>query len=76
MNSPFVMDQSSALTARIAAGASNEDQRITETYRRVLQREPTPEERKLAHEFLRGNPGSWPEYTQVLLSSNEFTYLN
>lgn len=76
MNSPFVIDQSAALTARIAANASNDGQRITATYRSVLQRDPTPEERKLALEFVRGNAGAWSEYTQVLLSSNEFTYLN
>ncbi|HVO97905.1 MAG TPA: PSD1 and planctomycete cytochrome C domain-containing protein [Bryobacteraceae bacterium] len=76
MNSPFVMDQSAALAARVASTASSEDQRITTTYRLVLQRDPTPEERKLAHEFLAGNSGAWPQFTQVLLSSNEFTYLN
>ena len=76
MNSPFVIDQSAALSARVAANASSDDQRITATYRFVLQRDPTPEERRLAHEFIRGNAGAWPEYTQVLLSSNEFTYLN
>jgi hypothetical protein len=75
MNSPFVMDQSAALAARVAAAASTDDQRITATYRMVLQRDPTPEERRLAHEFI-GHAGGWPEYTQVLLSSNEFTYLN
>ena len=76
MNSPFVIEQSTALTARVAATASTDDQRITATYRLVLQREPTPEERKLAHEFIGKNAGAWPEYAQVLLSSNEFTYLN
>ncbi len=76
MNSPFVIDQSTALSERIAAAASGDDQRITATYRLVLQRDPTAEERKLAHEFITRNGGAWPAYTQVLLSSNEFTYLN
>jgi len=76
MNSPFVMDQSAALAARVAATASGDDQRIAATYRLVLQRDPTPEERKLAREFVAGNAGAWPQFTQVLLSSNEFTYLN
>jgi len=76
MNSPFVIEQATALTARVAAVASSDDQRITATYRLVLQRDPTPEERKLGHEFIGKNAGAWPEYTQVLLSSNEFTYLN
>jgi hypothetical protein len=76
MNSPFVIEQSTALTARVAATATTDDQRITATYRLILQRDPTPEERKLAREFIGKNAGAWPEYTQVLLSSNEFTYLN
>ncbi len=76
MNSPFVMEQSAALAARVAAAASSDDQRITATYRFVLQRDPTAEERRLAHQFIGGNVNAWPEYTQVLLSSNEFTYLN
>ncbi|HLY17490.1 MAG TPA: PSD1 and planctomycete cytochrome C domain-containing protein [Bryobacteraceae bacterium] len=76
MNSPFVIDQSTALMARVAAIAWNDDERITATYRFVLQREPTPEERRLAHEFVAGNAGAWPEYGQVMLSSNEFTYIN
>jgi mono/diheme cytochrome c family protein len=76
MNSPFVIDQSAALAARVAANASNDDQRITATYQLVLQRDPTTEERKLAHEFIGRNAGAWPEYTQILLSSNEFTFLN
>lgn len=76
MNSPFVIDQSAALSARVAADESNDDQRITATYRLALQRDPTPEERRLAHRFIHGNAGAWPEFTQVLLSSNEFTYLN
>jgi hypothetical protein len=64
------------LAARVAAISSNDDQRITATYRFVLQRNPTAEERKLAHEFIGGNAGAWPQFAQVLLSSNEFTYLN
>jgi hypothetical protein len=76
MNSPFVIEQSTALTTRVAATASTADQRITATYRLVLQRDPTPAERKLAHEFIGKNAAAWPEFTQVLLSSNEFTYLN
>lgn len=76
MNSPFVMDQSEALAERAAGNALSEDQRITSTYRFVLQRDPTPEERKLAHDFIAGNAGAWPRFAQVLLSSNEFIYLN
>ena len=76
MNSPFVIAQSTALAARVAANASSDDQRITATYRFVLQRDPTSEERRLARAFIGANSSGWAEYTQVLLSSNEFTYLD
>jgi hypothetical protein len=75
-----VIDQARALTTRVA-DAPNDTERIRKTYRLVLQREPTPDERKLALDFIQkesthGNAAAWPEYTQVLLISNEFTYLN
>ena len=76
MNSPFVIDQSTALSARAAANAASDDQRLRATYRLVLQRGPTPEERRLALKFINGKADAWPEYTQVLLSSNEFIFLN
>jgi mono/diheme cytochrome c family protein len=76
MNSPFMIDQSAALAGRVAAVASTDDQRITATYHFVLQRDPTPEERKLAHRFIGKNAEAWPGYAQILMSSNEFTYLN
>ncbi|MGA2740777.1 MAG: DUF1549 and DUF1553 domain-containing protein, partial [Bryobacteraceae bacterium] len=76
MNSSFIIDQSSALAARVAAEGPSDDERISAAYRLVLQRDPTTEERRLAREFMRGNSGRWPEYAQVLLSSNEFTYIN
>ena len=76
MNSAFVMEQSKALAERIARSAVTDEQRIQAAYRFVLQRDPTPEERKLARGFLQGNAAAWPQYTQILMSSNEFTYLN
>lgn len=75
MNSPFVMEQSAALAARLASVAS-EDARVTRAYELLLQREPSKEERRLALEFLHAKSNAWPEYAQVLLSSNEFIYLN
>ncbi len=74
MNSDFVMEQSQALTHRIESKAPSEDARIREAYRIVFQREPTPQERQMGAEFLKHSP--WPEYAQVLLSSNEFGYVN
>ena len=42
MNSPFVIEQSTALAARAAANASSDDQRITATYHRSAPARPHP----------------------------------
>ena len=76
MNSDFVMEQSKALAKKLQESTGDENTRITSAYRLLFQREPTQEERKLANDFLHGTSNAWPQYTQVLLSSNEFSYLN
>lgn len=76
MNSDFVMDQSKILAHRLAESKGDDNTRITAVYRRLFQREPSQEERKLAIAFLHDSSDDWPQYTQVLLSSNEFSYLN
>ena len=76
MNSDFVMDQSKILAHRLAESKGDDNTRITAVYRRLFQREPSQEERKLAIVFLHDSSDDWPQYTQVLLSSNEFSYLN
>ncbi|MDQ6664392.1 MAG: PSD1 and planctomycete cytochrome C domain-containing protein, partial [Acidobacteriota bacterium] len=74
MNSEFVSEQSKALTGRLAqAGADAE--KIMQAYRLLFQRAPTPDERKLGLEFLQQTNGAWPQYAQVLLSSNEFSFV-
>jgi hypothetical protein len=70
------MQQSAALAARVTSFASEDAARVIRAYELLLQREPTKEERQLALEFLHAKSNAWPEYAQVLLSSNEFIYLN
>ena len=76
MNSDFVMEQSKALAKKLLESSGDDSTRISAAYRLLFQREPSPEERKLAIEFLHGSSNAWPQYAQVLLSSNEFSYLN
>ena len=76
MNSDFVMEQSKALAKELSASPGDDSTRISTAYRLLFQREPSPEERKLAIDFLHGSSNAWPQYAQVLLSSNEFSYLN
>jgi hypothetical protein len=72
MNSDFVMTQSKALAARLE-GASDAE-KIGKLYGMVYQRPPTAAENQLAAEFLKQS--TWPQYVQVLLSSNEFNFVN
>jgi mono/diheme cytochrome c family protein len=74
MNSDFMMEQSRALAALLDA-APVDEARIRLAYRLVLQREPAADERRAAIEFLHSSRNAWPLYAQVLLSSNEFIYL-
>ena len=74
MNSGFVTAQARALAERVCSGGGSEDERVRRVYRVVLQREPLKDERRAGVEFVRGG-GKWSDYAQVLLSSNEFIYL-
>jgi hypothetical protein len=46
----------------------------TDAYRRIFARVPTKAELQLAKDYLAQN-GKWSEYVQVLLSSNQFLYI-
>jgi mono/diheme cytochrome c family protein len=73
MNSPWVIDQAKALSARLTG---DDPARVDQAYRLLFQRVPTPQEKKLALDFLRANgEKAWPEYTQVLMTSNEFQFV-
>jgi hypothetical protein len=79
MNSDFVMEESKTLAKKLQETTGDDNQRITTAYHLLFQRDPTAAERQLALEFLQSSQKSqnlWPQYAQVLLSSNEFSYLN
>ncbi len=68
MNSPFVLAESKTLAKQ--AGT------IDALYQRLFQRAPTPQEKQLAQQFLEQSQHNWPQYAQVLMSSNEFLFVN
>ena len=74
LNSEFVQAESKALVARVA-GIPDEAWKIERAYRLVFQRSPSAEERRLAEEYLAAPDGGWQRYAQVLLSSNEFSFI-
>jgi mono/diheme cytochrome c family protein/cytochrome c553 len=74
MNNDWVIGQARVFADKLTG---DETKRINDAYRLLFQRAPTPQERKLALDFLRdaGQKG-WAEYAQVLLTSNEFQFLD
>lgn len=87
MNNAFVYDQASVLADRVHS-LPTEEERITQAYEYVYERKPTPEEMQLGEKFLSTTPEkpgyavadkpitAWREYAHVLLSSNEFQFVN
>jgi hypothetical protein len=77
LNSSFVAQESAALAERLKRTAGSGDAaKIREAYLLLFGRPPAPEEVALGLEFVRRGPQAWPEYAQILLSSNEFSSVN
>jgi hypothetical protein len=76
LNSSFVVQESKALAERLKNAAGSDEARIRQAYLLLYGRPPLVEELQLGLEFLRRGPQAWPEYAQVLLSSNEFSSVN
>ncbi|MGH7138282.1 MAG: DUF1553 domain-containing protein, partial [Pirellulales bacterium] len=85
MNSPFVLEQVRRLTARPeAAGRTNGAERVQGLYRLLLERPATNDEVDLARQFVSASPSfdaisklsPWELYIQVLLTSNEFLFVD
>jgi cytochrome c553 len=75
LNSSLVQRRAEALAARIA----NPDPRrgVEQAYQLLFQRSPQHTEREEALAFLgTGGPQQWKDYAWVLLSSNEFAYVD
>lgn len=75
LNSDTVARRAAAVAKRIEN--KSEDEGVTRAYGLLFQRPPSVRERQLGEDFLR-NSGSdrWQRYAQVLLSSNEFAYVD
>lgn len=71
MNSPFVEEQAKGLAGRLSG---ENEAKIHEAYRLVFGRDVEPNELKLGLDFLR--EGDWTQYARVLLTSNEFLFMD
>lgn len=87
MNDPFTYKQASVLADRVQ-NETTEEARIDKTYEFLFQRKPTADEVKLGLKFLSTTPEkpgyevtgqpitAWNEYVRVLMTSNEFQFVN
>ncbi|MEW5978425.1 MAG: PSD1 and planctomycete cytochrome C domain-containing protein [Acidobacteriota bacterium] len=85
MNSEFVWRQAGRLAERVTKPANGGDRSsIVKAYRLLYGRDPTPEELRLGLKFLSessaegstADDAAWQRYAQVLLSANEFSFVN
>ena len=73
LNDPFVHASAEKLAARLATASTDRD-KLETAYRVLFGRSPNADQIADAAEFLREN--SWPAYCRVLLSSNEFLFVD
>ncbi len=74
LNSTMVMDSAKQMVKRLEKVP--EPQRIAEAYRLLFGRAPEAAEQQLGQSYVARGGDAWPEYLQVLMSSNEFLYVN
>jgi cytochrome c553 len=87
MNNPFVYKQAGVLAERVSSEPTDKD-RIIKLYQYVFQRRPSDEEIELGLKFLSTTPEkagyavvgepitAWRQYARIMLSSNEFQFLD
>ena len=68
LNSTFFFDSAAAIS-KVVGNLPTEATRMRELYRRLLSRDPSPQELDLALSFLAN--GTLEQYAQVLLATNE-----
>jgi hypothetical protein len=83
LNSPFMVRQAKALAARVQAGPeTDESARIRRAFLITYGRPPVDREIRLGIQFLASAGASnsslsaWERYAQVLLSANEFAFID
>ena len=87
MNNSFVFKQAGILAERVQSEPTEKD-RIVKLYEYVFQRKPSDDEIELGIKFLNTTPEkagyavvgepitAWRQYARIMLSSNEFQFLN
>ncbi len=74
LNSPFVIRQAERLAGRLEGPDARG--KIRHAYRLLFSREPTAAEAEMGEAYVKNGTAAWVEYAQVLLSSNEFLFVD
>ena len=80
MNSPFMVERANGLVRRLEREASEDGRRIDLAYRLLYGRPPKSEETQMGLAFVttdadQSSSPIWQRYAQVLISTNEFLFL-
>jgi hypothetical protein len=81
LNSEFLVNNAKALVKRLESAAPDDAGRIRHSFVLLYGRPATPQEVELGVAYLSapasgGNLARWQQYAQVLLSTNEFMYID
>ncbi|MEX2264226.1 MAG: PSD1 and planctomycete cytochrome C domain-containing protein [Bryobacteraceae bacterium] len=76
MNSGLMSRAAEAFSDRLTAETTDDAARIALAYRMLYGRAPSVTETQLGLEYLKEGGDAWKTYAQVLLSSNEFGFVN
>jgi hypothetical protein len=79
LNSPFMVEHSTAFAKRLIEHNSEREARITLAYQLCYNRSPSESEWELARAFFESEPDSidrWNQYAQVLLAANELLFID
>jgi hypothetical protein len=77
LNSEFMARQAKALAARVKDAEPTDTARIRQAFLLTYGRPPTDRELQLGEEFLStGGADAWEKYAHVLLSANEFAFVD
>ena len=78
LNHPFTLAQAEALSVAAAKAGAEPQERVRWLWRRIFQREPSPGDEALALRALGtdADAARWISFCQMLLCSNEFSYVD
>jgi hypothetical protein len=80
LNSDFMIRQAKGLASQVMAGDGSVEERIHRAFLLAYGRPPRAREVEIGRKFLSGagneSLSAWEQYAQVLLSANEFTFVD